>query len=738
MTVYRIENNGRTLVYRINTGSKGSDGKSSYLHIAYADDSAGKNFNFEDGLWIGVYTDFSPSSSNNYLDYSWHRFSGKEGPQGEKGEVGPAPNIEIGEVTEGDEAEVSISGDSPNYILNLTLPRGEKGDTGEKGDKGDAGQTGPRGWSNATVSLYKRSATPPDGYDGEAITYSFATGAVSGNTGTWSSLMPEGSDILYVIYGPAISQEETDVIEASEWTEPQPISTSGTQGQPGLSSATVFIYQRSESVPTLPTGTATYNFINGQITGIDSWSQTIPEGDNPCYVSTATCSSRTDSATISNTKWSTPVILAKNGEQGIQGPEGPQGERGPEGPQGPQGEAGSQGIQGEQGEPGPQGEKGEKGDKGDTGARGPAPNLTIGNVVEGEEAAATVTGTNPDYVLNLTLPRGEQGIQGPQGQVGPKGEKGDTGEAGPEGPQGPKGDTGNVGPAPNLSIGTVVGGDSADVEITGSSPNYTLNFVLPKGDAGAQGSQGPAGTSAGIGNPTITVNTVDSGVQASGSVTASGPNTAKIFAFTLNIPKGEKGADGADGQQGIQGPQGERGPQGIQGPAGEQGPKGDTGETGPQGERGLQGPQGEKGETGPKGDTGETGPKGDTGPQGPQGEQGLQGIQGEKGETGAAAGFGTPTATVSTLDAGSSATVSVSASGANTSKVFTFQFGIPRGEKGEAGTDGAQGPKGDAGYTPVRGTDYWTDSDIQSIKDYIDGEIGQINAILDEINGEVV
>ena len=33
---------------------------------------------------------------------------------------------------------------------------------------------------------------------------------------------------------------------------------------------------------------------------------------------------------------------------------------------------------------------------------------------------------------------------------------------------------------------------------------------------------------------------------------------------------------------------------------------------------------------------------------------------------------------------------------------------------------GAQGEKGDAGYTPVRGKDYWTEEDKGIIKDYLE------------------
>lgn len=60
----------------------------------------------------------------------------------------------------------------------------------------------------------------------------------------------------------------------------------------------------------------------------------------------------------------------------------------------------------------------------------------------------------------------------------------------------------------------------------------------------------------------------------------------------------------------------------------------------------------------------------------------------------------------------------------------TGQKGEP-GIPGEQGPQGPQGPKGETGpagadgYTPVRGTDYWTESDITEIQDYIDANISQ-------------
>lgn len=45
------------------------------------------------------------------------------------------------------------------------------------------------------------------------------------------------------------------------------------------------------------------------------------------------------------------------------------------------------------------------------------------------------------------------------------------------------------------------------------------------------------------------------------------------------------------------------------------------------------------------------------------------------------------------------------------------------GAKGDKGDTGPKGDKGDKGATPVRGTDYWTASDITVIQRYVDEAI---------------
>lgn len=91
---------------------------------------------------------------------------GEKGDQGEvgpQGEPGPANTLSIGNVEKGEEASATITGESPNQVLNLVLPKGDvgpqgpigeigpegpqgiKGDTGEQGPKGDKGDRGLQG-----------------------------------------------------------------------------------------------------------------------------------------------------------------------------------------------------------------------------------------------------------------------------------------------------------------------------------------------------------------------------------------------------------------------------------------------------------------------------------------------------------------------------------------------------------------------------------------------------------------
>lgn len=74
----------------------GVDGKTSYLHIAYANSSDGRTgFSISDSankLFIGQYTDFAPDDSTDPSKYKWTLIkgaTGPQGPQGVQGDTGP-------------------------------------------------------------------------------------------------------------------------------------------------------------------------------------------------------------------------------------------------------------------------------------------------------------------------------------------------------------------------------------------------------------------------------------------------------------------------------------------------------------------------------------------------------------------------------------------------------------------------------------------------------------------------
>ena len=109
-------------------GKAGADGRTPYIHFAYANSADGKTgFNvnyFANALYVGTYTDYTLTDSTNYVSYTWARLRGDTGPKGEKGD-------------KGDTGPQGVQG-----IQGPQGPQGPQGLQGEKGDKGDKGDTG--------------------------------------------------------------------------------------------------------------------------------------------------------------------------------------------------------------------------------------------------------------------------------------------------------------------------------------------------------------------------------------------------------------------------------------------------------------------------------------------------------------------------------------------------------------------------------------------------------------------
>lgn len=87
--------------------------------------------------------------------------------------------------------------------------------------------------------------------------------------------------------------------------------TNGTNGADGLNSASVFLYQRAASSPAAPSGTFTYTFATGVLSGgtPGSWTQAIPANDgNPLWVIVAVASANTATDSVAAAEFSSPVI----------------------------------------------------------------------------------------------------------------------------------------------------------------------------------------------------------------------------------------------------------------------------------------------------------------------------------------------------------------------------------------------------------------------------------------------
>ncbi len=101
-----------------------------------------------------------------------------------------------------------------------------------------------------------------------------------------------------------------------------------------------YIYKRDTSTPTTPSVDATFTFATGVTTGLNNgWTQTVPAGTDPIYISAAAPSAATPTATIVPANWSAAQIIG-TGATGT-GPAGPPGADGNDGAPGADGAAGT-------------------------------------------------------------------------------------------------------------------------------------------------------------------------------------------------------------------------------------------------------------------------------------------------------------------------------------------------------------------------------------------------------------
>lgn len=182
---------------------------------------------------------------------------------------------------------------------------------------------GREAYNNAQLFLYKRGYSLPSAYAGGVVTYDFTNATFSfgdGGADGWSPVPVTANGNIYVICFSASSVEDTVQVQPAQWTAPQLYVMEPANGAHGYSSATVFIYTRSASQPSVPSEDVTYIFNTGDMTGLPvNWFKSPPAGEIDLWISQANVVSDTGSAIISTDRWSVPVIFTSNGDNGSPG-----------------------------------------------------------------------------------------------------------------------------------------------------------------------------------------------------------------------------------------------------------------------------------------------------------------------------------------------------------------------------------------------------------------------------------
>lgn len=291
-------------------GKAGEDGKTPYLHIAYANSADGTSgFSTTDStnkLYIGQYTDYTAADSTDPVKYSWTRIKGETGatgPKGDKGDTG----------AQGEQGE-----------------KGDKGDTGATGPKGDKGDAGAAGVGIKSITEYyavsASNTTAPTSWNTSVPTMT-TTNKYLWNyeriTYTNNTTSDSAKRVIGVYGNTGATGAKGDKGDPGDTGATGPKGETGATGN-GIKSITNYYLASASS--------------SGVTTSTSGWTTTMQStSTSKRYLWNYEKIAYTNGTTVNTT----PVIIGTHGATGATGATGPKGEQG------------------------------EKGDKGDTGATGP-------------------------------------------------------------------------------------------------------------------------------------------------------------------------------------------------------------------------------------------------------------------------------------------------------------------------------------------------------------------------------
>lgn len=291
-------------------GEKGADGKTSYTHIAYANDANGGGFSQtpDNHAYIGMYVDFEQKDSTDPTKYAWSLIKGSDGLDGaqgipgEKGADGKTPYTHIAYADTATGGGLSQLPDGKKYIgmyVDFTendssnpnkyawsLIKGADGKDGTPGEDGVAGKDGV-------------------GIKSTQIMYAQSTSGTTAPTTGWTAQVPT------LIKGQYLWTQTTWLYTDSTGEAGYTVSYNAKDGNSGANGvagkdgvgikSTTITYQASTSGTTVPTG---------------AWVSNPPSVPGGNYLWTRTVWSYTDSTS------ETGYSIAKAGEKGDKGDTG--------------------------------------------------------------------------------------------------------------------------------------------------------------------------------------------------------------------------------------------------------------------------------------------------------------------------------------------------------------------------------------------------------------------------------
>ena len=303
-------------------GTDGLDGKTSYLHIAYANSSDGSiDFSVSDSVgksYMGQYTDFTEQDSTDHRKYTWSKIKGDpgerglQGLQGEKGEQGiPGANGADGKTSYFHIKYSSV----PNPTSSSQMTETPSAYIGTYVDYNPTDSTNPYSytWARFQGEPGERGIPGTNGINGKTSYLHIAYANSADGSVDFSVSNSENKKYI----GQYTDFQEYDSTDYRSYTWSKIKGEDGADGIDGLNVATVYLYKRAASKPSVPSSNVTYRFSDGYVSGLSNgWDSKIPSGTTPLYMILATASSKGSTDTISPSEWTAPEIFSQNGEDG--------------------------------------------------------------------------------------------------------------------------------------------------------------------------------------------------------------------------------------------------------------------------------------------------------------------------------------------------------------------------------------------------------------------------------------